>query len=120
MASILIVDDEAAVRAGVAAALKKSGHATQEAQDAREASRMVATEKFDLIITDLVMPERHGFELLMNLPKHDRPAVIVMTGMSGDFYRRAASGLGAARLLAKPFTIDRLLETVNEVLSLHT
>jgi DNA-binding response OmpR family regulator len=120
MAHILIVDDEPEIRAFIAAALDWAGHTFSEAGDGREAARKIQAAPFDLIITDIIMPERDGLEMIMDLRREGNVMpVIAMTGMPIDslLYLKAAQQLGASRALTKPFTVQELLKAVNEVLA---
>lgn len=75
----------------------------------------------DLVVTDMVMPEMDGVELILILRKtHPRLPVIAMSGggrLGPDDYLKIARAGGAARILAKPFEIDQLLWMVRELIS---
>jgi YesN/AraC family two-component response regulator len=91
-----------------------------EATNGREGLKMFISGGAELIITDLVMPEIEGFEVLMELQKHRPLAKIIVVsggvrGNSVDFLD-IAKRLGASKVLAKPFTNDELMSTVNELL----
>jgi CheY-like chemotaxis protein len=117
---ILLVDDEAAVRELTAHGLKCKGFEVTTASDGRRAMALLQAQTFDLVITDICMPEADGFELLAflrTLP--NRPPVIAMSG-GGDYLGAAqnlkvAVGLGASAPLAKPFTLQRLLDAIAEL-----
>jgi CheY-like chemotaxis protein len=120
MAHILIVDDEPEIRAFISSALQLSGHTVSEADDGAEAVQKMLAEAFDLVITDIIMPERDGLETVMNIRRQRiRLPVIAITGMPIDstLYLKVAQQLGASRTLKKPFKVQELLETVNEVLA---
>jgi CheY-like chemotaxis protein len=85
-----------------------------------EGLKLSRRTKLDLIITDLVMPEMEGFEVLMNVKNNDPPAkIIVMSGgvrgMTVDFLE-IARRLGAAGVLAKPFSTDALVTAIDALL----
>jgi DNA-binding NtrC family response regulator len=117
---ILLVDDEAAVRELTAHGLKRKGFEVTTAADGRRAMALLQEQTFDLVITDICMPEADGFELLNFLRAlAHRPPVIAMSG-GGDYLGAAqnlkvALGLGAGAPLVKPFTLQRLLDTIAEV-----
>ena len=96
-----------------------AGHQVQTAGDAAEAARLVAADKFDLLITDIVMPNKDGRELIRGLPAN-RPKVLAISGGSAKLpaaYTLGASGaLGADATLFKPFTADDLTAAVNALL----
>jgi CheY-like chemotaxis protein len=123
MAHILIVDDEPQIRAFMAIRLQDEGHTISEAVDGKEALEKMQTEQFDLLITDILMPERDGLETLMNLRRQrSRLPVIAITGMPTDsrVYLKAAKQLGASHTLTKPFTGKTLLTAVDQVLGIAT
>ncbi len=118
MARILIVDDEVTFRTVAAAALVKTGHSVIEAQDGRSALTLLDSETFDLVITDVLMPEQDGLELIMKVrAKNNSVPVIAITGhpVKADLYLRLASALGAQRVLAKPFSMEELFAAVREL-----
>ena len=119
MAHVLVIDDEPDIRMFVATALQRAGHSCSEAGDGREAARLLRERTFDVVITDILMPERDGLETIMRLKQERNPVpVIAMSGMPADsaMYLRVAQQLGASLALAKPFTVDQLVEAVTEVL----
>jgi len=120
MARILVVDDDALVRATVSSALQRVGHEVLEAQNGLEAIATVEQSKVDLVISDIIMPEVDGIGLLLRLRKqHPSLRVIVISGggriHKSDFLRMATT-LGADMSLAKPFTPDQLRKAVDSVL----
>lgn len=120
MAHILIVDDEETIRDIIAAALTFAGYQVETASNGREAVQRFERQRADLVITDLVMPEKDGIETVMELHKTqpDLP-IIAMSGQSSHspLYLGMAKKLGARRTLAKPFSVETLLTTVKEVLA---
>ena len=119
MAHILVIDDDAVLRAVLTFALKSAGHAVNCAPDGRRALELLRTESADLVITDLVMPEQDGIETIMAI-RHLFPAlpVVAMSGAlpNASLYLEIAANLGVRRALAKPFDTATLLDAVNEVL----
>src|SRR5215207_4665622 len=106
MSHILIVEDETSFRSVIAAALKKEGHTVEEAGDGRSAVRWMETHAFDLVITDVLMPEADGIEMIMQLRDARNPTpIIAMTGghLQTELLLKVAKSLGARRVLAKPF-----------------
>jgi CheY-like chemotaxis protein len=112
-----VVDDDAAVRDLVAAMLETGGYQVAVASNGREALSMLASEGFDVIVTDLVMPEQEGIETI-KLIRRDYPLVkvIAMSGAFGGDYLRIAGYLGAHGTIAKPLRIQTVLDTVRNVL----
>ena len=117
---VLVVDDEPAVRAVIVRGLATIGFTAVEAGNGRDAATVMQTDQFDLIITDIVMPERDGIEFLMGLPKNaHRPGIIAISGSSVDspLYLKVANRLGADRVLRKPFSLSELIEATRDVLA---
>lgn len=117
VASVLVVDDDAAVRELVAAMLETGGYPVAVAANGKEALEMLASNGFEVVITDLVMPEQEGIETI-KLIRRDYPAVkvIAMSGAFGGDYLRIAGFLGAHGTIAKPLRIQTVLNTVESVL----
>jgi DNA-binding response OmpR family regulator/two-component sensor histidine kinase len=114
---ILIVDDEPMVLLFASETLKEAGYDVLVAEDGSAVASIVESEPLDLVITDLVMREREGFETMMHLRKSnpDLPVVVISGAFSGHFLR-SASIMGARATLAKPFSGEDLLNTVRTVL----
>ena len=121
MPSILIADDEAGVRRFLRTVLEGGGHKVWEAGNGKEAAAEIRRRKFDLIIIDLVMPEREGLETIQAFKK-ENPGLRIIA-MSGPFHGaylaavlRMAERMGANASLPKPLSTDTVLETVQRVL----
>jgi DNA-binding NtrC family response regulator len=115
---ILIVDDDAGVRQVLRSMLVAAGYTVSLASNGREAMERLHKEGFDLIITDLVMPEQEGIETI-KLLRRDYPEVkiIAISGAFGGDYLRIAGFLGAHRTIAKPVRMETVIRTVEEALS---
>ena len=116
-ARILIVDDEPNVRLVFRTALLANNHTLSSAEDGDSALRLLAEERFDLVLLDLQMPGLSGLDLLRKLRelKNDVPAVFITAhGRIPDAVE--AMKLGAIDFLAKPITPDALRKVVAEVL----
>ncbi len=121
MANLLLVDDDAAFLKLQCEFLRRAGHAVTTAANGKEAMRLVQDNVFDLVITDLVMPEKEGIETIMEL-RREIPAlkIIAMSGggrNTPEDYLVIARKIGAAQTLAKPFSGKELVEAVASVLS---
>jgi len=118
MKTILVVDDEEDVRSIACAYLSEAGYDTVEAANGDEAISAMENAPSDLVLTDLVMPEKEGAETVMELRKKwPSVGIVAMSGVVGaEFYLRAASVLGANGTLMKPFTREELVEMVESVL----
>lgn len=117
-ARILIVDDDAGVRQVLRTMLVAAGYTVALANNGREAMERLGQEGFDLIITDLVMPEQEGIETI-KLLRRDYPEVkiIAISGAFGGDYLRIAGFLGAHRTIAKPVRMETVIRTVEEALN---
>ncbi len=118
-ASILLVEDEDAVRAFSARVLKNKGFNVVEACNAQEALTHLDNkgDSFDLLLTDMMMPGMDG-ETLCNLAKERYPSlrVILMSGYSEDFARHGKDEDKNFSFLPKPFSLNQLILKVREVL----
>ncbi|MCP9440847.1 MAG: response regulator [Nitrospira sp.] len=114
MASILIVDDEEPVRTLLRRVLEKDGHTVSEAANGAIALALYRQNPADLVITDILMPERDGMAVLLDLTKEFLDAkVIAMTGASGDQHLlRVAKLFGARAVIKKPFAVEEIRRLV--------
>ena len=122
MAKILVVDDEDSVRIMVKEILEPSGYDIIEASNGEEAYQQVKDSDVDLLITDIVMPEKSGIDLIMQLhdeyPKMPILAISGGGGIQGRFdYLPIAKLIGALCILKKPFSVNQLRESVANILS---
>jgi len=115
---ILVVDDDPGVRDVVRSMLETEGYTVSIAENGREALAALKTADFDVIITDLVMPEQEGIETIKVI-RQDYPQVrvIAMSGAFGGDYLRIAGYLGAHGTLTKPLHLSSVLQIVAEVLA---
>ena len=118
MKRILVVDDEEDVRRVACSFLEDAGYETVEAGNGLEALEELQRAPCDLVLTDLVMPEKEGAETVMELRKlYPDLGIIAMSGVVGsEFYLRAARMLGAGATLLKPFTREELIDSVEAIL----
>ncbi len=116
MASILLVEDDDQLRSMVKELLRRSGHEVSEAPDGRRVCEMHQQQHFDLVITDLVMPDIDGLAVIMELRLIDQNVrIIAMSGQRqgrAKEYLRIAQKLGAQHTLVKPFGNQEFLEAV--------
>jgi len=120
MARILLIDDDDAVRTALRLMLVHFGHTVIEANNGKEGLRIYSADGADLLIADILMPEKDGLEVLISLRKTNPSLKII--AISGGSHQsptnilRAARFLGASRVLAKPFSSDVLKTAVDELL----
>lgn len=120
MKKILLVDDEGAIRSMVSVVLKGEDRVFVEASNGTEAQAFLAADSYDLVISDVIMPDCDGIELVMSIRrKQPDVPVIVMSGggrVQANHYLNLAEKLGAAKVFEKPFDTVALRATVNEIL----
>ena len=121
MANILVVDDEEPIRALVGKILLKDGHQVMEAENGQHACDTYEDADIDLIVTDLVMPEKNGIEMMIQLKKsHPSVKLIAISGGSGFSGQidllSVAKLLGAKHVIKKPFSVDQIRDAVNDTL----
>jgi DNA-binding response OmpR family regulator len=121
MQRVLIIDDDEQLRALLYEILDREGFEVVEATNGAEGLKLYRSQPADLVITDLIMPEKEGVETIMEL-RHEFPNVRVVAisggGRSGGRdYLPIAAQLGARRTLAKPFSRQEILDAVRDVLA---
>ena len=120
MARILIIDDEAMIRDLFVNILEREGHETITASDGKDGVKIHRENPADLIITDLIMPEKEGIETIMELRRDFLDVkIIAMSGggkIDPETYLQIAKTMGAIEIITKPFDIRELLKTVQELL----
>ena len=120
MANILLLDDNASFLKFQGEFLRCSGHQVTTLTDSNKAMRTIKEHPFDLLITDLIMPDKEGIEIIMEL--HRKLPALKIIAMSGGARVDArdclamAKKLGATQTLVKPFSGDQLLDAVKAVL----
>ena len=116
MANILVVDDEDMVRSVIRQTLAKKGFDVREARNGTEAVRMYKADPADLVITDIIMPDKEGIELIIEL-KAINPdlKIIAMSGggrTGSTDYLALAREFGAEYVFEKPFDRGDLVAAV--------
>ncbi len=117
---ILIVDDEMPMREVVAEILELDGYAVETASDGIEGLKKYRKGKFDLVITDLIMPHQDGISMISELKKEFPDArVIAISGTQRMTLITDAVEVNANRIVAKPFDQRELLDAVAQLLDHH-
>jgi DNA-binding response OmpR family regulator len=115
---ILLVEDDETVRLMMKRVLSARGFGIDEAPDGRQALARIREMPFDLVITDLVMPELEGLEVIRALRRESPSiAILAVSGAYGGAFLHAAELLGARAILAKPFNPEILVATVERLLA---
>ena len=122
MAKILLIDDEENARVLTAQFLELAGHQVVTAENGIQGHERVLERAFDLVITDIIMPEKEGFETIKDL-KRERPDLPILAISGGgviqsDELLEMAVSMGASAGLSKPFTGKALLAAVQKALDL--
>ena len=114
MATILIIDDEALIRALLRTTLEGTGYEVMEAPNGRIGLEQYRHRPTDLVITDIVMPELNGLDMLLELTREFLHAkVIAISGAEGEKnVLDVAKLLGARRTFQKPLSLPQLLDAV--------
>ena len=121
MAKVLVIDDEPSVREMVSEVLKRQGHEVVAVSSAREGVKHFKEQPVDLVVTDLVMPDVSGIDMILEM-KDLVPEVKILAisgggGITGRFdYLPIASLVGAGDILKKPFSIGDFNRKVNSLL----
>ena len=117
MASILVVDDDRAIRETAAIALESAGHDVRRASSVAEAVAQLSRGRVDLVLSDIYMPGEDGISLLSRLREgSDPPQVVLMTARGTVETATIAARLGAADYIAKPFDVPALVARVQRAL----
>jgi len=119
MAKILVIDDEKIVRMAITHKLKKEGHEVIEAEDGEEGIEKYREDPADLIITDIIMPNKEGFETIKDLNNEFPDAKIVaMSGggkNSSENYLDIAKKFNVVDVFEKSFEWEEMLKIVRKL-----
>jgi DNA-binding NtrC family response regulator len=117
MSSILVIEDKDTMRKMVSKTLAEEGYTVDTAADGLEGIQKAKTKPFDLVITDMKMPEMDGLEVVSTIKEHNNgTAVIVMTAYGTIETAVAAMKEGASEFLTKPFDTEHMLVLVEKAL----
>ena len=119
MASILAVDDSASMRQMVSFTLKSAGYDVTEAEDGAVALNIAKSKGFDLVITDVNMPNMDGITLigeLRKLPSFKGTPLLMLTTESAGDKKMQGKNAGATGWIVKPFNPDQLISVIKKAL----
>ena len=118
-AHLLLIDDDPNTLASLARAFRLAGHEATVCDNALRAAELIHNERFDLILSDVVMPGKTGMELLEELKQAGvQTPIVLISGQANIEMAVKATRLGALDFLEKPLTTDKLLLTVENALKL--
>ena len=119
--TVLLVDDDPDILSAMSTLIEDSGATVETAVDGNAAIQRAREVDPDVIILDAMLPKRSGFlvleKLKANKKRGDRPYIIMITGNQGKRHQTWAESLGVDGYLAKPFRMDRLLESIEKVVT---
>lgn len=120
MARILIIEDDSAIRKSLRVLLEASGHEVLEAAEGVRGMRLFLEEPTEMVITDILMPNREGLQVIIDVKK-DYPQVKILAISGGgtigpEKFLDMARDFGADGTLAKPFTLAEMSMAVKELL----
>ncbi len=120
MGMILIIDDDDQIRRMLRKTLEHAGYKVMDAPNGKEGIRIYRENPADLIITDIIMPEKEGLETIMDLRREFPEVKIIAISGGGhigpETYMEMAEKVGAQRTLSKPLEREKLLSTIKELL----
>jgi len=116
---ILVIEDDPEVRNYLVAVLSRAGHEVREASNGKEGVQAFAAAPSDVVITDIIMPEKDGIETILDLRRTNPELKVIAISGGGrstpDNYLHSAKLLGADRTIRKPFTNEEILAAVTEL-----
>lgn len=120
MADILVIDDDDDLRGSIRKILERAGYDVREAANGAAGVREIRRRPPDLVITDLIMPEKEGIETILEV-REDHPDLKILAISGGGHVDpngplADAEAFGADASLAKPFSVERLREVVDDLL----
>ena len=120
MAKVLVIDDESQVRSMVRELLEDEGYAVVDAKDGKEGLKLFRNEPTDLVITDIIMPEKEGLETILELRRFSPGVKIIAISGGGRLVSKdcldIAQKFGAQRVFSKPLNNNELLRAIAELL----
>jgi DNA-binding response OmpR family regulator len=124
MKKILLVDDEPNIIMALEYALRKNDYDIFIARDGEEAISLLENLEPDLVILDIMMPKVDGYEVLTHLKENDKfkntTQSIIISAKQKENDVQKALNLGAKNYIKKPFSMKKLVNTVNELLTTNT
>ena len=121
MARILVIEDDNEVRDYLESVLTRDGYEVEGASNGKDGVASFQRNPVDLVITDIIMPEKDGIETIMDLKRSNKDLKVIAISGGGraepENYLHSAKLIGANLTLRKPFTNEEMLRAVRELLS---
>ena len=121
MAKILVIDDDDIMNGMTVQLLSEAGYEAEGARDGDCGLKLLATKAFDLVVTDIVMPEKEGIETIISIRSKSKTLPIIAISGGGKInpeqYLRMAQRFGADYTFQKPFNREHFLAAVRECIS---
>lgn len=118
---ILVIDDEPPVRQMLHQMLERAGYDVDEAEDGAQAMRMLKEHPADIVITDMIMPNKEGMNTIMEIRRDFPELKVIAISGGGDVgakeYLAVAARCGAQKTFTKPLTREEMLSAIEELLS---
>ena len=123
MPKVLIIDDEKDIRSVLKDMLGMSGYDVDTAEDGRKAKELYDKTDYDVVITDIIMPEQDGFEVILDYRnKNQLDRIIAISGggrTASEDYLNIASHFGVSSIFSKPPNYKDLIAKVDEIVASH-
>jgi DNA-binding response OmpR family regulator len=120
LAKILIIEDDREVREYLESVLSRAGYECMSAHNGKAGVELFLSDPADLVITDIIMPEKDGIETIMDLRRKNSDLKVIAISGGGraepENYLHSAKLLGANRTMKKPFTNEEMLEAIRNLL----
>ena len=120
MKKVLIIDDDHDFRRMLCSKLKKSGYEVEEAEDGVKGINKFIETPVNLVVTDIIMPEKEGMETILELKKIDPSVKIIVVSGGGrsvpQDYLNIAEYFGAIKSFRKPFNLNEFVNTVDNLI----
>lgn len=115
--SVLVADDEAGIALLLQKWLQEAGHTVMSVDNGVDAARLLKTHRFDLVITDVMMPDSDGLEVIAACKKlQPAPRILAISGggkyLPGNDCLKIAQGLGADAVVLKPFSAEQVFDAI--------
>lgn len=121
MAKILIIEDDEEVREYLESVLSRAGYECISAHNGQAGVDLFLADPADLVITDIIMPEKDGIETIMDLRRKNNSLKVIAISGGGraepENYLHSAKLLGANRAMKKPFTNEEMLDAIRDLLA---